>query len=110
MPGSLVIENPPAKAGKTGLIPGLGSFHVPQSNRDHVPQLLSPSPKASRLLSSAHSQEVPQPEKPLRWEAHAPQLENALVQQQRVSATEKKLKLKNNKTLQSDWQKRSMKN
>ena len=31
-PGGPVIENPPANAGFTGLIPGLGRFHTAQSN------------------------------------------------------------------------------
>ena len=28
-PGGLVVKNPPASAGDTGLIPGLGRFHMP---------------------------------------------------------------------------------
>ena len=31
-PGGSVVKNPPASAGNTGLIPGLGRFHMPQSN------------------------------------------------------------------------------
>ena len=31
-PGGSVVKNPPANAGDKGLIPGLGRFHVPQSN------------------------------------------------------------------------------
>ena len=31
-PGGTVVKNPPANAGDTGSIPGLGRFHVPQSN------------------------------------------------------------------------------
>ena len=30
--GGPVIENPPAKAGDIGSVPGLGRFHMPQSN------------------------------------------------------------------------------
>ena len=30
--GGIVDKNPPANAGDKGLIPGLGRFHVPQSN------------------------------------------------------------------------------
>ena len=28
-PGGPVVQNPPANAGDTGLIPGLGGFHLP---------------------------------------------------------------------------------
>ena len=31
-PGGAVVKNPPANAGDTGLSPGLGRSHVPQSN------------------------------------------------------------------------------
>ena len=31
-PGCPVVKNPPANAGDTGWIPGMGRFHVPQSN------------------------------------------------------------------------------
>ena len=31
-PGGAVVENPPANAGDTGLSPGLGRSHMPQSN------------------------------------------------------------------------------
>ena len=31
-PGGSVVNSPPASAGNTGLIPGLGRFHMPQSN------------------------------------------------------------------------------
>ena len=31
-PGGSVVENPPASARDTGLIPGPGSFHMPQSS------------------------------------------------------------------------------
>ena len=32
IPGGTVDKNPPANAGDMGLIPGLGSFHLPQGN------------------------------------------------------------------------------
>ena len=35
-------KNSPANLGDMGLIPGLGRFHMLQSNKAHVPQLLSP--------------------------------------------------------------------
>ena len=31
-PGGLVVKNPPVNAGDTGLIPGLGRFHMPWGN------------------------------------------------------------------------------
>ena len=31
-PGGAVVENPPAKAGDTGSIPGPGRSHMPRSN------------------------------------------------------------------------------
>ena len=31
-PGSTVVKNPPANAGDTGLIPGLGRSHMPRNN------------------------------------------------------------------------------
>ena len=40
-PGGAVVKNPPAKAGDTGLSPGPGRSHTPQSNSAHSPQLLS---------------------------------------------------------------------
>ena len=45
-PGGPVVKNPPANAGDTGSIPGLGRFHMQQSNRAHSPQLRSPHSRA----------------------------------------------------------------
>ena len=36
--GDLVVKNPPANAGDTGSIPGLGRPHMPQSNWACAPQ------------------------------------------------------------------------
>ena len=41
-PGGPVVKNPPASAGDTGSIPGLGRSHVPRGNYAHAPQLLNP--------------------------------------------------------------------
>ena len=38
-PGGIVDRSPPANAGDTGLIPGPGRFHMPQSYWACVPQL-----------------------------------------------------------------------
>ena len=40
-PGGSVVKKPPASAGPPGLIPGLERSHLPQSKKDHTPQLLS---------------------------------------------------------------------
>ena len=72
-PGGTVDKNLPAKEGDTGLIPGPGRLHMLQGNSSmrcnpmhhdwaHVLRPLKP---------------VPQPEKPLQWEAHAPQQERS---------------------------------
>ena len=45
-PGGPVVKNPPANAGDTDSIPGLGHFHMQQSNRAHSPQLRSPNSRA----------------------------------------------------------------
>ena len=45
-PGGPVVKNPPANAEDTGLIPGLGSFHMLQGNLAREPELLSPSARA----------------------------------------------------------------
>ena len=40
-PGGAVVKNPPANAGDTGSSPGPGGSHMPRSNQEHAPQLLS---------------------------------------------------------------------
>ena len=40
-PGCPVVKNPPANAGDTGWVPGMGRFHVQRSHWARVPQLLS---------------------------------------------------------------------
>ena len=62
-PSGAVVKNPPANAGDTGSRPGPGRSHMPRSDYVPEPQLLS-------LRSRAHA---PQQEKPLQWEACAPQ-------------------------------------
>ena len=39
-PCGAVVKNPPANAGDMGSSPGLGRFHMPQSNWAHAPRLL----------------------------------------------------------------------
>ena len=52
-PGGVVVENPPANAGDTGLSPGPGRSHMPLSNKARAPQLLSLHPRVHepQLLS-----------------------------------------------------------
>ena len=38
--GDPVVKNLPPNAGDAGSIPGPGSFHMPQGNKAHVPQIL----------------------------------------------------------------------
>ena len=88
-PGGPVVKNLPCSVGDTGSIPGLGGSHVSWSSWAHVPQLLKPECPTAW---------APQQEKPLIWEAHAPQLESdpcslqlekARVQWQRPSTANK---------------------
>ena len=48
-PDGPAVKNLPADAGYMGLIPGLGRFHMPQSNQVCEPQLLSPHSRAHAL-------------------------------------------------------------
>ena len=67
----------------TGSSPGLGGSHMLQSNWPHVPQLLSlcsgarepqlQSPHAATTEALMPRARALQQEKPLQWEAHAPQ-------------------------------------
>ena len=67
LPDDALDKSLPANARDMGLIPGLGRFHMLQSNQARVPQLLSLCSRAcvlqllKPLCSSAHT---PQEEKP----------------------------------------------
>ena len=88
-PGGAVVKNAPANAGDKSSIPGPGWSHMSWSSKAHVPQLLSlcSRTREPQLLSlwstttEAHSPRAhaPQQEKPLQWEAHAPQQRVALA-------------------------------
>ena len=67
IPGGPVVKNLPANAGDMGSVPDLGRFHMPWSNSVLAPQLLTPALKSH----------TPQQEKPLRREAHEPQLKGS---------------------------------
>ena len=73
-PGGTVDGRLPANARDMGLIPGLGGFHMLQSNWAQEPQPLSPArcTAEARAPRACASQE-----KPPQWEACAPQLENS---------------------------------
>ena len=51
--------NPPAIAGDTGLIPGLGRFCILGSNKSYVPQLQSPALKPMLCSKRSHRSEKP---------------------------------------------------
>ena len=82
-PGDSVDKNPPASVGDMGLIPGLGSSHIPWSNKAHVPQLLSPlfrfwkpqllSPHAATAEAHTPRACAPQQKMPPQWEVCTPQ-------------------------------------
>ena len=97
-PGGPAVKNLSAKARDTGLIPGPGRFHIPQSNKASAPQLLNPHTTTTeahapyRLCSS--TREATAMRSPARHsEKVAPQREKACVQQWRPS-TAKKLRIK----------------
>ena len=70
-PGSSVDKNPPANAGDMDSTAGPGRFYMPCSNYAHGPQLLSPC--ATSTEAHAPGDWALQQEKPLQWEAQAPQ-------------------------------------
>ena len=82
-PGGTVVKNPPDNARDMGSSPGPGRSHMPLSNYAHVPQLLSlrsvaREPQLLSLWTTTTEARVPracalQKEKPLQWEARAPQ-------------------------------------
>ena len=93
-PGGPVLKNLLA-SGDMGSFPGPGGSHMPQSNKAHAPQLLSPA-ALGRVCA-------PPQEKPPQWEvlplqlessARSPQLEKAHVQQWRHNTAKKKKKAK----------------
>ena len=69
-----MVKNPPANAGDKGSSPGPGGSHMPRSNEDHAPQLLSLrsraqkpqllSPRAPTTEARVPRARAPQQEKP----------------------------------------------
>ena len=84
-PGGPVVKNLPANVADTSLIPDMGRLHMLGNNETHAPHLLSPQPTArAPQPERSHCNEEPTLHKSRH---HALQLENALVKQQRLSAT-----------------------
>ena len=74
-------KNPLANAGDPGSGPGPGRSHMLRGNLVWVPQLLSLCSRAGELQLQKPSclrEHALQQEKPLQWEAHAPQLQRSL--------------------------------
>ena len=86
-PGGSAVKNPPADAGDTGSIAGLGRPHLPWDNSAHAPQPLSLcsgaqevqllSPQAATAEAQAPWILCPRQEKPPQGEAHEPQAESS---------------------------------
>ena len=79
-PGGAVVKNLPANAGDAGSSPGLGRSHMPLPVRhNYWACALEPashnywSPRATTTEARAPRDSAPQQEKPLQWEARAPQ-------------------------------------
>ena len=77
-PGGAVVESPPANAGDTGSIPGLGRSHMPRSNWAHEPQLLSLR-VWSLCPATGGAAIVRGPRIAMKSGPHLPQLEKALA-------------------------------
>ena len=59
--GGPVVKNPPANAGDTGSIPGLGRSYMLRSNQAHAPQLLKPTHALEPVLSNKRSHRSEEP-------------------------------------------------
>ena len=58
-PGGSVIRSPPANAGDSGLIPGLGRHHILWSNQAHRPQVLTSALEPVLCNNRSHRNEEP---------------------------------------------------
>ena len=77
-----MVENLPANAGDTGSSPGLGRSHMPWSNWDREPQLLSL--RVWSLCSAiGEAAMVRGPRTAMKSGPRLPQLEEALAQKRR---------------------------
>ena len=78
-PSAAVVENLPANAGDTGLSPGLGRPHMPQSNWAREPQVLSLR-VWSLCSATGEAAMVRGPRTAMKSGPRSPQLEEALAQ------------------------------
>ena len=67
-PSAPAVKNPPANAGDTGLIRGLGRSHTPRCNQVHVRQLPKPTCPGP-VLHSEGSHHSEKPEQRRNWRA-----------------------------------------
>ena len=74
-----MVENLTANAGDTGSSPGLGRFHMPQSNWARDPQLLSLH-VCSLCSTTREAATVKGPHTAMKRGPRLPQLEKALAQ------------------------------
>ena len=88
-PGGAVVESLPANAGDTGLSPGPGRSHMPQSSWAREPQLLSLriwSPCSATRQAAI----VRGPRTVMKSGPRSPQLEKALAQKRRPNTAKNK--------------------
>ena len=88
-PGGTVVENLPADAGDMGSSPGLGRSHMPRSNWDCEPQLLSLR-VWSLCSATREAATVRGPSTAMKSGPCLPQLEKALAQKRRPNTAKKK--------------------
>ena len=87
-----VDKNPPANAGHTGSVPGMGRFHMPLCNEASVSQLLSQcvaTTEACMPRAWLHNKRSHHNEKSMATTRNSPcslQLEKACTKQQRPRA------------------------
>ena len=94
-PDGLVVKNPPANAGGTGLTPGPGRSHMPWANQASAPQLLSQHSRACKLQILSLCAETTKPHSATREATamrsphagiksnpHSPQLEKVATETQ----------------------------
>ena len=74
-PGGAVVKNPPANAGDMRSSPGLGRSHMRGATKPmrHNYWACALEPERHNRWAHALTAHALQQEKPLQWEAHAPQ-------------------------------------
>ena len=85
-PRGTVVESLPANAGDTGLSPGLGGSHMPQSNWAREPQLLNLRVR-SPCSATREATIMRGPRTAMKSCPYLPQLEKALAQKRRPNTT-----------------------